>query len=80
MKTNILRQHFEKIQENITWGHFANLLDLLFFSPKKNISICFFPIAKFFTSHRKVRGAKTIENNYFEKIQKTLHGDILLIY
>ena len=59
-----LRQNFENIQRNVTWGHFANLLDSLSFGPK-NIS-SFFPIEKFFTSHRKVRGAKTIENKYFE--------------
>ena len=24
---HILRQKFEKIQKNVTWGHFAKLLD-----------------------------------------------------
>ena len=58
-KKLFLRQQFEKKSKNVTWGHFDNLLDSLFCWPKQIYAV-FFPIEQFFTSHRKVNGAKTI--------------------
>ena len=73
MKTIIWRQKNLKIRKNVTWGHFANLLDSYFFVPNKYIMLAFH--SKTFCFSHKSKEAIIIEeekNCKFYKIKKNV--------